>query len=166
MSEEKPYRPVAAIVVFREPLIQGTYNEENDSNLESLNRKLNERIYLIVKKPREDHAWQFPQGGLKKKLKETIAQGALRELSEECGSDLKVDLIDNREPCCIYQYRYPEHFVKTKKRGKQFSGPKVIEYRYMELKFETRLNVKKKLRWNLLDLNGLQGSVNQMVKKL
>lgn len=125
MPEEKPYRSVAGIAVYREPLTQVEHAEENDSNIENINRKPNERIYLIVKKPREEHAWQFPQGGIKQKKKETIAQGALRELSEECGIDLKVKLIDTEEACCIYQYRYPEYFVQTKKRGKQYAGPKV-----------------------------------------
>ncbi|CAO3619891.1 unnamed protein product [Mucor hiemalis] len=121
MSEPKPYRPVAGIVVYREPLVNNV--AETETNIESLSRRPSERLYLIVKKPRDDHAWQFPQGGIKKK--ETVFEGALRELSEECGTDLQVKLTDTNV-CCVYQYDYPPHFVQSnKKRGKKFSGPKV-----------------------------------------
>ena len=30
----------------------------------SLNRKLDRVLYLLVKKPRQEHAWQMPQGGV------------------------------------------------------------------------------------------------------
>lgn len=123
--ESKPYRPVAGIAVYREPLANGVHSDEIDADIENIERKPSERVYLIVKKPRDEHAWQFPQGGLKKKLKETVFEGALRELAEECGTDLKVRLVDT-EVCCVYQYNYPQHFVENnKKRGKKFAGPKV-----------------------------------------
>ena len=33
-------------------------------DMKSLQRKLDRVLYLLVKKPRKDHAWQLPQGGL------------------------------------------------------------------------------------------------------
>ncbi len=33
-------------------------------DMRSLERKLDRILYLLVKKPREDHAWQMPQGGV------------------------------------------------------------------------------------------------------
>ena len=33
-------------------------------DMKSLNRKLDRVLYLIVKKPRQEHAWQMPQGGV------------------------------------------------------------------------------------------------------
>ena len=33
-------------------------------DMRSLNRKLGRVLYLLVKKPREEHAWQMPQGGV------------------------------------------------------------------------------------------------------
>jgi large subunit ribosomal protein L46 len=33
-------------------------------DVKSLDRKLDRSVYLVVKKPRSHHAWQFPQGGI------------------------------------------------------------------------------------------------------
>ena len=33
-------------------------------DMRSLNRKLDRMLYLLVKKPREEYAWQMPQGGV------------------------------------------------------------------------------------------------------
>lgn len=41
--------------------------------------------FLLVKKPREEHAWQFPQGGVDEG--ETYEEAAKRELKEELGTD-------------------------------------------------------------------------------
>ena len=41
--------------------------------------------FLLVKKPREHHAWQFPQGGVDPG--EDNEQAARRELAEELGTD-------------------------------------------------------------------------------
>lgn len=116
------YRSVAGIAVYRDPVPE---IQEDSSSLHHIHREPGQRVYLLVKKPRDDHSWQFPQGGLKKKGNETVAQGALRELSEECGSDLVVDLIDTDEPFCIYQYPFPPEFIKLKKKKKQYAGAKV-----------------------------------------
>ncbi|CAO3635479.1 unnamed protein product [Mucor fragilis] len=118
------YRSVAGIAVYRDPLLQEAQQDTN-SDLHNIYREPGQRVYLLVKKPRVDHSWQFPQGGLKKKGNETVAQGALRELSEECGSNLAVDLIDTDTPFCIYQYPFPPEFIKSKKKKKQYAGAKV-----------------------------------------
>jgi len=45
--------------------------------------------FLLVKKPRKQHAWQFPQGGVEKN--ESFAEAALREFTEEVGaSEIKI----------------------------------------------------------------------------
>ncbi len=33
-------------------------------DMRSLNRKLDRVLYMLVKKPRKDHSWQMPQGGV------------------------------------------------------------------------------------------------------
>lgn len=116
------YRSVAGIAVFRNPLKQ--VSNEDETDIHSITRKPKEKVYLLVKKPRKDFAWQFPQGGIKRKIKETVAQGALRELSEECGSDLKVELIDN-DTFCTYQYPFTAEFIARKTKNKQYLGAKV-----------------------------------------
>ncbi|KAI9347139.1 hypothetical protein BD770DRAFT_289075, partial [Pilaira anomala] len=82
------YRSVSAIIVRRY----------------KLNNTPTELTYLLVKKPRKSHAWQFPQGGQDEG--ETGTEAALRELREECGSDLGVSLVDTA-PVGEYQYKFP-----------------------------------------------------------
>ncbi|KAG1149575.1 hypothetical protein G6F37_008929 [Rhizopus arrhizus] len=114
-SDEKTlYRPVAAIAVVRNPIKSQEFEQ---SDFHSISRQPDQTLYLFVKKPRTDHAWQFPQGGIKfKKRKETLKEAALRELSEECGSDLQVNVLE-QEPFHVYQYDFPSDFVQKKKRN-------------------------------------------------
>lgn len=100
------YRPVSAIIVRRY----------------TFNRSPTELSYLLVKKPRKSHAWQFPQGG--QDPGETGAEAALRELREECGSDLKVSLVDTT-PIGVYQYKFP------RKRTDGYIGARVSKYKYI-----------------------------------
>ncbi|KAI9279092.1 hypothetical protein BY458DRAFT_503104 [Sporodiniella umbellata] len=108
------YRPVAAIVVVRKPIFQ--YNSEQ-TDVHSFSRKPEDILYLLVKKPRENHSWQFPQGGIKlKKRKESLKEAALRELSEECGDHIQVNVTDE-QPLFVCQYDFPADFVQKKKRN-------------------------------------------------
>lgn len=100
------YRAVSSIIVRRVPLKETTKVIQN-TTLKNITRKPNETVYLLVQKPRKHHAWQFPQGGQDKG--ETASDAALRELKEECGSDLKVKLIDDT-PIGQYMYKFPENF--------------------------------------------------------
>ena len=74
------YRPNVSTIVFRE----------------------NDHKFLIVHKPREKHAWQFPQGGIDKG--ETVEQAGKRELLEEVGTDLFEILAKSTH---VYFYDYP-----------------------------------------------------------
>ena len=69
----------------------------------------NGKEYLIVKKPRKEHAWQFPQGGVDEG--ETQIQAAEREVREECGADLQFKFI-NKEPVGEYKYLFPADFKR------------------------------------------------------
>ncbi len=81
-----------------------------------------EREFLIVKKPRKDHAWQFPQGGVDSG--ESLLEGAQRELREECGADLKVEFFP--EPIGTYSYFFPADF---KRYEENITGAKVTFFR-------------------------------------
>ncbi|KAK4509320.1 uncharacterized protein ATC70_007671 [Mucor velutinosus] len=98
------YRAVSSIVLRRLPLKEAT---SSTTDLKDTFRKPNEILYLLVKKPRKHHAYQFPQGG--QDPGETASEAALRELREECGSNLKVKLID-KSPVGAYQYNFPPKF--------------------------------------------------------
>jgi len=64
--------------------------DDISNNRKSLYRKLTESLYLIVKKPRQQHSWQFPQGGRDEKDGFSLRKTAERELKEECGKTLNV----------------------------------------------------------------------------
>lgn len=78
------YRPNISCVVFREKFP-------------------GEREYLIVRKPRTQHAWQFPQGGIEKG--ESIEIAAKRELMEELGTTM-FELI--KKSSHVYFYKFPD----------------------------------------------------------
>jgi len=78
--------------------------------------------YLIVKKPRKNHAWQFPQGGVEEG--ETLLEGTQRELYEECGAGLNVEFSD--EPVGEYSYLFPTDF---KRHDEHIMGAKVKFFR-------------------------------------
>ncbi|RHZ54735.1 hypothetical protein Glove_423g17 [Diversispora epigaea] len=91
---------------------------END--VKSLDRVLQRTLYLIVKKPRNKHAWQFPQGGVEKP--ETLLQTATRELEEECGNHMDVWFV-GRRPIGYYKYEYPEGYSRDLVK---YTGAKVF----------------------------------------
>ncbi len=68
--------------------------------------------YLIVKKPRKDFSWQFPQGGVDGN--ETFLQAAKRELKEECGKNLSVKF-KGEKSVGSYNYVFPENFTRHNK---------------------------------------------------
>ncbi|CAO0799542.1 unnamed protein product [Mucor circinelloides] len=98
------YRAVSSIVLRRLPLKEA---RPLTTDIKDTCRKPNEILYLLVKKPRKHHAYQFPQGG--QDPGETASEAALRELREECGSNLKVRLVD-KSPIGAYQYKFPPKF--------------------------------------------------------
>ncbi|CAO3599923.1 unnamed protein product [Absidia cylindrospora] len=115
-SQQHLYRSVASIMVRRPPLpsnINLSSNHLFDNPMHSFIRHDDSSLYLLVKKPRKENAWQLPQGGVDPG--ETIAQGALRELEEECGMDIKVNSVETT-PSCYYQYQFPEAFIAKHKR--------------------------------------------------
>lgn len=125
----KKLRPVAAIVIQK-------------------NNK-----YLLVKKPRKNNAWQFPQGGVDPG--ETHAQAALRELAEECGSDIQVEL----DPKTIghYEYSFPEDFVR---HHGEFFGAKVVFFKAKYISGEVQVDGKELIGFEWLENKEIQTKVS------
>ncbi|KAI9468940.1 MAG: hypothetical protein EXX96DRAFT_543623 [Benjaminiella poitrasii] len=102
------YRAVSSIVVRRLPLKSAKIIQNNIGNdIKNPVRKSGELLYLLVKKPRKHHCWQFPQGG--QDPGETASEAALRELREECGTSIKVHIVKH-SPVGTYQYKFPSTF--------------------------------------------------------
>jgi hypothetical protein len=112
---------------------------DHDDNRRSLNRKLDERLFLIFKRDREKHTWQFP-----KKVhadadpKDYIGKfyPGLRETGEDgvtayAGPNLK-GFYYSHAPQGFYYYKYPTP------QGNSF-GAKVFFYRVRYLKGPVKL---------------------------
>ncbi|KAJ1969484.1 hypothetical protein IWQ62_000594 [Dispira parvispora] len=89
-----------------------TTEADTKGDIKSLDRALAEPLYLLVKKPRKEHTWQFPQGGVDEG--ELLHQAALRELAEECGNGMDVWLA-GRGPIGHYCYDFPKDFAASSK---------------------------------------------------
>ncbi|MFH0834233.1 MAG: NUDIX domain-containing protein [Patescibacteria group bacterium] len=75
--------------------------------------------FLLVKKPRDRHAWQFPQGGVE--TGETFLEAARREFLEEIGTD-KIEIIGGERG--IHFYDWPTT-IEIDARLKKFRGQEV-----------------------------------------
>jgi putative (di)nucleoside polyphosphate hydrolase len=82
------YRPNVSLIVFR----------KSDGK------------FLLVHKPRKQHAWQFPQGGID--TGETPEQAGIRELKEELGTDLFKEFHKSNH---VLFYNFPADFVRDDK---------------------------------------------------
>ncbi|RKP14956.1 NUDIX hydrolase domain-like protein [Piptocephalis cylindrospora] len=78
-------------------------NNKRNGDVRSLERHLDRTLYLIVKKPRTEHAWAMPQGLVEGE--EQLHETAMRELHEECGQDMNVWLVA-RGPIGHYAYEH------------------------------------------------------------
>ncbi|KAG0040925.1 54S ribosomal protein L17 mitochondrial [Podila clonocystis] len=100
LSEEDRVAALESKIAFNDRVTEA--DRKNDTR--SLERALARTLYLIVKKPREQHAWQFPQGGVH--VCENLQEAAGRELQEECGSNMDLWFV-GRVPIGHYNYKLP-----------------------------------------------------------
>ncbi|KAF9923545.1 54S ribosomal protein L17 mitochondrial [Linnemannia zychae] len=118
MTEEDRVAALEAKIEFNDRITEA--DRKND--VRSLERALARTLYLIVKKPRDQHAWQFPQGGVR--VCENLQEAAGRELSEECGSNMDLWFV-GRVPIGHYQYKFPKDFAE-KSANPTAKGAKVF----------------------------------------
>jgi putative (di)nucleoside polyphosphate hydrolase len=84
------------------------------SNVSLIVFRDSDKKFLIVHKPRERHAWQFPQGGIEGS--ESLEDSGKREMNEELGTD-KFEILDSSKH--VYFYDYPngeEHGYQGQKQ--------------------------------------------------
>lgn len=106
---------------------------DKKQDFQSLQRKLDQILYLLVKKPRQSYMWQMPQGGLDPG--ESLIQAAQRELEEECGTDLKVQFLSN-SPVAFHNYKH-----NTEKDS--IFGSKVFFFKAQYVSGSVKLNLKE-----------------------
>ncbi|GAA5947691.1 hypothetical protein JCM3765_001037 [Sporobolomyces pararoseus] len=82
---------------------------DKSGDVKSLERKADRTVYLLLKKKRSQHAWQFPQGGVEGD--ESLVEAARRELAEETGPNMDVWTV-GRVPAGAYSYAFPAEHVK------------------------------------------------------
>ena len=115
---EGTLRRVSSVIVRKSPLSREIPQSGNISRGKPPFTK-GGNTFLIVKKPRKTHAWQFPQGGTEGA--ENGIKAAQRELAEECGQDLKVKFLFD-QPIGKYKYFFPADF---KRHNEKFRGARV-----------------------------------------
>ncbi|KAF9914436.1 54S ribosomal protein L17 mitochondrial [Lobosporangium transversale] len=101
ISEEDRVAAIETKVQFNDRVTEA--DRKND--IRSLERALQRTLYLIVKKPRDLHSWQFPQGGVH--VCENLQEAANRELQEECGGNMDLWFV-GRVPIGHYEYSHPK----------------------------------------------------------
>ncbi|KAG0256845.1 54S ribosomal protein L17 mitochondrial [Mortierella polycephala] len=118
-SEEDRVAALETKIEFNDRVTEA--DRKND--VRSLERALQRTLYLIVKKPRDQHAWQFPQGGVH--LCENLQEAAGRELQEECGSNMDLWFV-GRVPIGHYNYKLPKDYVPKIQNTSAIKGTKVF----------------------------------------
>ncbi|KAF9187053.1 54S ribosomal protein L17 mitochondrial [Haplosporangium sp. Z 767] len=118
-SEEDRVAALEAKVEFNDRVTEA--DRKND--VRSLERALQRTLYLIVKKSRDQHPWQFPQGGVH--VCENLQEAAGRELQEECGSNMDLWFV-GRVPIGHYSYKFPKDYAPKTETTSAIKGAKVF----------------------------------------
>ncbi|KAG5513572.1 hypothetical protein PMAC_001004 [Pneumocystis sp. 'macacae'] len=103
-------------------------------DMRSLERKLDRTLYLLVKKPREEHCWQFPQGLV------TGDDAAERSLRNICGNNMNIWYV-GCVPIGNGKYKYPEGY------SNEFYGAKVFFMRARVIAGQVKLNSTVAIDW-------------------
>jgi len=124
------------------PLIT-QFDEKDDRK--SLYRKLTNRLYLIVKKPRQKYSWQFPQTFYEEaKDKQHLRLTAKRQLESDCGPKLSTFFIGH-SPIHYIQYDLPP---KERSKYNNVSSTKVFYYKSLYLNGHVKLNKESLVDYN------------------
>lgn len=134
ISEENPsFDEIMSTLPFTPASRKTDADHSNDRS--TPNRKLDESLFLVVKRNRENNAWQFPQG---KWLEgETMRETSERIIDRSIG-EVRRWFVGN-SPIGHYVYAYPKEIQQQRKQY----GAKVFFYRAQliegNMKLETRL---------------------------
>lgn len=82
-----------------------TTQADKDHDTKSLNRALDRTLYLLLRKDRDEYAWQFPQGAMG--LNETLTDSSSRVLTSLAGRNMKTWQV-GKIPVGHLQYPYQD----------------------------------------------------------
>ncbi|BGP44080.1 hypothetical protein JCM10450v2_008297 [Rhodotorula kratochvilovae] len=101
-------------------VMQRETEADRTGDVKSLERKADRTLYLLLKKKRDEHAWQFPQGGVE--ADESLVEAAHRELLEETGPNVDAWPV-GRVPAGALEYAFPQ---AHRKKFPQHEGARVF----------------------------------------
>ena len=107
--------------------------------------------FLLVRKPRDHHAWQFPQGGVE--TDENFEEAALREFTEEIGCSK----LEDPKEVGVYSYDWPEN-IEVDERLNKFRGQEIHLFiaDFTGTDSEIELEKKELVEWRWVDADDLQ----------
>ncbi|GAA5989591.1 hypothetical protein JCM11641_002757 [Rhodosporidiobolus odoratus] len=108
-SEEREFELAREEVEGSKEVVGRVSEADEKGDLRSLERKADRTLYLVLKKERDEHSWQFPQGAVE--AGESLADAAKRELLEEVGENVDVWQV-GRVPAGAMEYKFPQEHVK------------------------------------------------------
>ncbi|GAA5935813.1 mitochondrial 54S ribosomal protein mL46 MRPL17 [Sporobolomyces koalae] len=114
-DDMRPFEMAREEVEGASAVMEKVTEADKAGSVQSLERKADRTVYLLLKKKRSAHAWQFPQGGVEGD--ESLVEAARRELVEETGPNMDVWSV-GRVPAGAYTYAFPAEHVK-KNPGKE-----------------------------------------------
>jgi putative (di)nucleoside polyphosphate hydrolase len=98
--------------------------------------------FLLVRKPREEHAWQFPQGGVDEG--EAYGKAAKRELKEELGSDKFRGYLKSKH---VLFYEFPSGYDRDGKYTGHKQSYYFVEFLGEDSEIELAQDELEEFRW-------------------
>ncbi|GAA6030717.1 hypothetical protein JCM8097_006286 [Rhodosporidiobolus ruineniae] len=108
-SEEREYEMAREEVEGSKEALPRETEADRTGDVKSLERRADRTLYLLLKKKRDQHAWQFPQGAVE--ANESLVSAAQRELLEEVGNNVDVWPV-GKVPAGAMEYQFPKEHVK------------------------------------------------------
>ncbi|GAA5838115.1 hypothetical protein JCM11251_004711 [Rhodosporidiobolus azoricus] len=108
-SEEREFELAREEVEGSKEVMERENEADKKGDIKSLERRAERTLYLLLKKKRDQHAWQFPQGAVESS--ESLVDAAQRELLEEVGVNVDVWPV-GRVPAGAMEYQFPKEHVK------------------------------------------------------
>ncbi|KTW29216.1 hypothetical protein T552_01172 [Pneumocystis carinii B80] len=125
---------------------------DRQGDLRSLERKLDKTLYLLVKKPREEHCWQFPQGVVTDD--DFLHTAAQRSLYEFCGNNMNVWYVGH-VPIGNGKYKYPKGY------SDKFYGAKIFFIKARIMAGHVKLDGKTVVDWLWVTKNEIKQYVSK-----